>query len=70
MAGDIIEFANPVIGTKEPAPANLPILLNTFIVVKNALRKIKLIETIVPDASNETPLYLQYSEIISPNSTN
>lgn len=70
MAGDIIEFANPVIGTKEPAPANLPILLNTFIVVKNALRKIKLIETIVPDVSNEMPLYLQYSEIISPNSTN
>ena len=29
IAGDTIEFANPVIGTSEPAPANFPILLKT-----------------------------------------
>ena len=44
---ETIEFANPVIGTKEPAPANFPILLNMFIEVKNAVIKIKVIETIV-----------------------
>ena len=30
IAGETIEFANPVIGIKEPAPANFPILLNIF----------------------------------------
>ena len=29
IAGDATEFANPVIGTKVPAPANLAILSNT-----------------------------------------
>ena len=47
FAGDTIEFAKPVIGTKEPAPANFPILLNIFNAVKNAVAKIKLIDTIV-----------------------
>ena len=42
-----IEFAKPVIGTREPAPANFPILLKQFNAVKNALEKIKHIETIV-----------------------
>ena len=49
IAGDTIEFANPVIGIKEPAPANLPILLNTLRPVKNAAIPIKIIDTIVPD---------------------
>ena len=49
IAGETIEFANPVIGTKEPAPANFPILLKMLRPVKNALRPIKIIETIVPD---------------------
>ena len=42
-----MEFANPVIGTKEPAPANFPILLKTLSDVKNALKNISKIETIV-----------------------
>lgn len=37
IAGETIEFAKPVIGINEPAPANFPILLNMFNPVKNAL---------------------------------
>ena len=59
IAGETIEFANPVIGTKEPAPANFPILLNRFSEVKNALIKIRIIETIVLLVSVSSPLYLQ-----------
>ena len=33
MAGETTEFAKPVIGIKEPAPANLPILLKILIAV-------------------------------------
>ena len=36
-----MELAKPVIGTKEPAPANFPILLNTFKLVRNTERAIK-----------------------------
>ena len=54
-----IEFAKPVIGIKEPAPANFPILLNKFSPVKNALIPISTIETIVPDICLSNPLYLQ-----------
>ena len=36
IAGDTIEFANPVIGINEPAPANFPILLKILRLVKNA----------------------------------
>ena len=36
IAGETIELAKPVIGIKEPAPANFPILLNRFNPVKNA----------------------------------
>ena len=32
-----MELANPVIGTREPAPANFPILLNILRAVKKAL---------------------------------
>ena len=35
-----MEFAKPVIGTREPAPANLPILLKMFNPVKKAEIKI------------------------------
>ena len=54
-----MEFANPVIGTREPAPAILPILLKTFIEVKNADIPIKLIETTVDAEISSSPLYLQ-----------
>ena len=47
IAGETIEFANPVIGIKEPAPANFPILLKILRDVKNALIKIRMIDTIV-----------------------
>lgn len=47
MAGETIEFANPVIGIREPAPANLPILLNIFREVKNALKNMRQMDTIV-----------------------
>ena len=50
IAGETIEFAKPVIGTKEPAPANLPILLNIFNPVRKALIPIKIMETIVLDS--------------------
>ena len=45
IAGATIEFANPVIGTKEPAPANLPILLKIFSPVSKAEIAINEIET-------------------------
>ena len=59
-----MEFAKPVIGTREPAPANLPILLKILRPVKNALIAIKIIETIVPEVSCKRPLYLHISIII------
>ena len=70
IAGEMIEFANPVIGTRDPAPANLPILLNTFIEVRKALIKISDIDTIVPARVSDAPLKMQYSNIISPYRTN
>ena len=45
-----IELAKPVIGIKEPAPANFPILLKIFNAVKKALIPIKIMETIVPES--------------------
>ena len=48
IAGETIELAKPVIGIKEPAPANFPILLNRFNPVKNAAIPINKMETIVP----------------------
>ena len=38
IAGDTIELAKPVIGIKEPAPANFPILLNILRPVRKALK--------------------------------
>ena len=49
IAGDAIEFAKPVIGTIEPAPANLPILLYTLIAVKKI--PININEILVTDAA-------------------
>ena len=46
IAGETIELAKPVIGISEPAPANLPIRLNTFSAVRKALKNIKEMETI------------------------
>ena len=58
-----MEFAKPVIGTREPAPANFPILLKIFRPVKVLLASIKIIEVIVPEISTSNPLYLQISVI-------
>lgn len=66
IAGDTIEFANPVIGTRVPPPANFPILLNRFRDVRNALNAIKIIATIAPDVSVSQPLNLQISDINCP----
>ena len=66
IAGETTEFANPVIGINEPAPANFPILLKTFIPVKKALRPIKIIDTIVPLISVLKPRSLQMFKIIWP----
>ena len=43
MAGLVMEFENPVIGTIVPAPANAPILSNTPIPVKNDAKNIRMI---------------------------
>ena len=61
-----MEFAKPVIGTREPAPANLPILLKMFNPVKKAEIKINIIETMVLDKVSSMFRYLQYSKIICP----
>ena len=66
IAGDTIEFAKPVIGISEPAPANFPILLNKFKPVKNAEIPINSIETIVPDVDVSKPRSLQMLRIICP----
>ena len=50
IAGETIELANPVIGTREPAPANFPILFYSFRPVKIAEMAIKMIETTVDAA--------------------
>lgn len=50
IAGETIELEKPVIGTNEPAPANLPILLKIFNPVRKALIPIKIMETIVLDS--------------------
>ena len=64
IAGDTIEFANPVIGIKEPAPANLPILLKIFNPVRNADSPISKMETIVPEICVSNPLSLQILSMI------
>ena len=61
-----MEFANPVIGTSEPAPANFPILLKMLSPVKKAAIPINIIETIVDELVASSPLYLQKSNIICP----
>ena len=47
IAGETTEFAKPVIGIKEPAPANFPILLNIFKPVNKAATPINTMETTV-----------------------
>ena len=59
IAGATIELAKPVIGTKEPAPANFPILLKIFKLVKIAEILIRIIETVVEHAVSLNPLNLQ-----------
>ena len=44
MAGETMEFANPVMGTKVPAPACLAMLSYTFRPVRTALRAISVSE--------------------------
>lgn len=59
IAGETIELANPVIGTKDPAPANFPIRLNRFNPVKKALIPIKIMDTTVFDICKSKPRCLQ-----------
>ena len=66
IAGDTIELANPVIGIKEPAPANFPILLNKFKPVKKAEIPINKMETIVPEVCVSNPLSLHILRITCP----
>lgn len=47
IAGETMELAKPVIGTKVPAPANFPIRLKMLIPVKIAVIPIKTMETTV-----------------------
>ncbi len=65
-----MEFAKPVIGMSEPAPANFPILLNKFKPVKNAEIPIKIMETIVPEVSVLNPRSLHILRITCPNCAN
>ena len=64
IAGDTIEFANPVIGINEPAPAIFPSLLNRFKPVKKAASPIKMMETIVPDVCVSSPRSLHILSMI------
>ena len=61
-----MEFAKPVMGIKEPAPANFPILLNIFKLVSNAETPISTIDTTVDAEVWSKPLYIQKSIIICP----
>ena len=64
IAGDTIELAKPVIGIKEPAPANFPILLNRFSPVRNADIPINKMETIVLEVEVSKPRSLHILRII------
>ena len=66
IAGETIELANPVIGIKDPAPANFPILLNRLSPVKKAEIPINNMETIVPDVWVSNPLSLHILRITCP----
>ena len=63
IAGDTIAFAKPVIGTREPAPANLANLLYKCREVKRAPKNIKIIAVMVELVSESNPLNLQTSNI-------
>ena len=68
IAGAATELANPVIGTNEPAPANLPILLNRFNPVKKALMPINIMDTIVFDKTGTlTNGVFEVTEVIPAN---
>ena len=64
IAGETIELANPVIGTREPAPANFPILLKILRAVSKAAMPIKVMDTIVEQVVSSSPLNSQKSKII------
>ena len=66
IAGETIELAKPVIGIKDPAPANLPILLNKLRPVRKADNPIRSIETIDPEICTSRPRSLQMLSIICP----
>ena len=66
IAGDTIELEKPVIGTIEPAPAYLPILLYNLREVSNAPINIRLAEVIVAAVNSSIPLFKQISLIICP----
>lgn len=53
IAGDTMEFANPVIGTSVPAPANLAILAKSPSEVKTAAVAIRTMDAVVLEVSSE-----------------
>ena len=57
IAGDTIEFANPVIGIIDPAPALFPIRSYTPNPVRNAPRKINVID-VAEDAASLSKLII------------
>lgn len=62
IAGEAIEFANPVIGTAEPAPANLANLSKIPKPVNKIVIKINIKEVHVLDSSN--PIFLLNKKLL------
>ncbi len=55
IAGDATEFAKPVMGTIEPAPAYLPILSYTPKPVKRQPKNMSIAETVPASTSPDNP---------------
>lgn len=66
-AGEAMEFANPVMGTNVPAPANFAILPNKLNPVSKQLRKISEIEESDEAVSLSTPKETYRSQNAWPN---
>ena len=57
MAGEAMELAKPVMGTRVPAPANLAIFSNRRQAVRATPRKTREMETAVPAAFSSSPAF-------------
>lgn len=66
IAGDTMEFANPVIGTIVPAPANFAILSYTLRPVRSAPKKIIVILTALEVSVLSRPIKRYMSENACP----